>query len=228
MASAGAPGYVGLPHFTMPPGGVLAYSHGHVAMKPLFEAQQRPSKPMKCPHQSHAGHDQHLATNASPGEPSRSDPLQAASPDHCKILLKNIPHRSGAKDIDIWARRKLGPFEKGLNGVDVPLDDSGAISRGHAVLRLNSLIHADLVIKKLHKATFRGRTITATSLEDEAAYGKGKHKTTSASGHNNGPESISVLEFSTDFSGAPTNARPSRSGPLVVEGSSRKATGNGQ
>jgi hypothetical protein len=140
--------------------------------------------------------------------------------DHYKILLKNIPHRSGAKDIDIWARRRLGAQERGLNGVDVPIDNSGVYSRGHAVLRFNCLVQPATVVKKLHQHTFRGRTISASILEDEAAPAKGLWKS-GAAGPRGGGES----------GAGPSTLSPwailSGKGPLVVEGSAGKGTGPG-
>ncbi|KAL2213599.1 hypothetical protein CC79DRAFT_1327501 [Sarocladium strictum] len=213
--------YTTVPQYVMPSTDPTAFARTQAAaaaLRPAFQIQYRCNNVANLPTAAQTSSLQRVLAAATEGEPSTSASVHEGSLDRCKILLKNLPHRSVAKDIDIWTRRRLGGSEKGLNGVDVPIDDSGVYTRGHAVLRLNSLVDPAWVVKKLHQHTFRGRTVSASKLTDEAAYAKGKYTTSSGDQRGGG-------EDSSDTSSGSGPCRPRSNGPLVVEGSSHKATG---
>lgn len=221
MIPAAIVDYTTVPQYVMPSADPEAFARTQAAaaaLRPAFQIQYRCNNVANLPTAAQTSSLQRALAAATKGGPSTSSSVHDGSLDRCKLLLKNLPHRAVAKDIDIWTRRRLGSFEKGLNGVDVPVDDSGVYTRGHAVLRLNSLVDPGWVVKKLHQHTFRGRTVSASKLTDEAAYAKGKYSTSSEDQHGGG-------EDSSDTSSGTAPSRLRSNGPLVVEGSSHKATG---
>lgn len=198
--------FAAMPHYTMAPLGNLAMSRTPVGGKTFFRIQNRPFIPMdNQPQQKLPDLKQQLLAVLPKAQTSRANAVQESPLDHFKILLKNIPHRSGAKDIDVWARRRLAASEKGLNGVDVPTDESSVHPRGYAVLRFNGLVAPAAVIKKLHQQMFRGRTLTACTMDDEIIPLNSIYKR-------------HAIKSARDASGY---------GPLVVQGSSGKGAGNG-
>lgn len=167
---------------------------------------------------------------APQSETRRGAPTEADYADHYKVLLKNIPPRCGAKDIDLWVRRKLNNAQRAVNGVDVPTDESGMHSRGPVYVRLNNTADPAHVVKKLHQHTFRGRTVVASLLLD----GSDPTKEESAKekpAKEKEPKASSSKATSSSPQGRHqrlSSGKPSPSGPLVVEGSTKKGRGKVQ
>lgn len=195
---------------------------------------------------SHEGSVAYHAHTDWPSSYARSIPQSSSdylATEPRKILVTHISHQARAKEVTAWIQKKIGSYANKIGSIDVPCCHSSSELRGHAYIVFQTSSSAKHAVKLLHEGTFKGRKVSAKiaiegvpevasgsyedSLYTEKEWGKShrsKHKESISSNSTSASHFSSKSSCSkhSEKSGKKDKKEKRDSGPVIVDGSSRK------